>query len=271
ERGKRVFPESDKAHDVVKALEKQLRDKKVKVMLESRVDKIVSKDNKIESVLLFLINFIFVMLSSYTTQILILVLGIIVITSLVKIKNIKKVALIFTVLCLILLIFKNSIGDVIVTIFEKNVLPIHPDISMRMIEIGNVLKGNLGDTIDIQSRFSLSQMSINSFLKSPLFGIEFANYNTSVLNIGGHSEWFDDLGRYGAFGFSLISLILAKTKNIFYISKNRNYFLIFIVFFIVYGLFNPVIDGSIVAVFCIVVPNFDSVIFPFLYKKGNKV
>lgn len=52
ERGKRVFPESDKAHDVVNALEKQLRNKKVKVMLNSKVDKIVSKDNKIEKVIL---------------------------------------------------------------------------------------------------------------------------------------------------------------------------------------------------------------------------
>lgn len=52
ERGKRVFPESDKAHDVVNALEKQLRNKKVKVLLNSKVDKIVSKNNKIEKVIL---------------------------------------------------------------------------------------------------------------------------------------------------------------------------------------------------------------------------
>ena len=51
ERGKRVFPQSDKALDVVKALEKQVKDKKVKVMLNAKVNKIVAKDNKIEKVI----------------------------------------------------------------------------------------------------------------------------------------------------------------------------------------------------------------------------
>lgn len=52
ERGKRVFPESDKAHDIANALEKQINNKKVKLLLNTKVDKIVSKDNKIEKVIL---------------------------------------------------------------------------------------------------------------------------------------------------------------------------------------------------------------------------
>ncbi|MGL5346440.1 MAG: NAD(P)/FAD-dependent oxidoreductase [Peptostreptococcaceae bacterium] len=52
ERGKRVFPESDKAHDVVNALEKMVKKEKVKIMLNAKVDKIVSKNNKIEKVIL---------------------------------------------------------------------------------------------------------------------------------------------------------------------------------------------------------------------------
>ena len=51
ERGKRVFPKSDKALDVVKALEKQVKDKKVKVILNAKVNKIATKDNKIEKVI----------------------------------------------------------------------------------------------------------------------------------------------------------------------------------------------------------------------------
>lgn len=51
ERGKRVFPQSDKALDVVKALEKQVKDKKVKVILDAKVNKIVAKDNKVEEVI----------------------------------------------------------------------------------------------------------------------------------------------------------------------------------------------------------------------------
>ncbi|MGX9757432.1 NAD(P)/FAD-dependent oxidoreductase [Clostridioides difficile] len=52
ERGKRVFPESDKAFDVVKALEKQVKNKKVNILLNSKVEKIISKNNKIEKVVL---------------------------------------------------------------------------------------------------------------------------------------------------------------------------------------------------------------------------
>lgn len=52
ERGKRVFPESDKAHDVANALEKQIKNKKVDMILNAKVDKIVCRDNKIEKVIL---------------------------------------------------------------------------------------------------------------------------------------------------------------------------------------------------------------------------
>ncbi|RDY28581.1 NAD(P)/FAD-dependent oxidoreductase [Romboutsia weinsteinii] len=52
ERGKRVFPESDKAHDIANALEKQIKNKKVKIMLNTKVEKIVAKNNKIEKVIL---------------------------------------------------------------------------------------------------------------------------------------------------------------------------------------------------------------------------
>ncbi len=52
ERGKRVFPESDKARDVVDALEKQLNNKKVKLELNAQVSKILVKDNKVEGVVL---------------------------------------------------------------------------------------------------------------------------------------------------------------------------------------------------------------------------
>ncbi|MBO3442996.1 NAD(P)/FAD-dependent oxidoreductase [Clostridium sp. CCUG 7971] len=52
ERGKRVFPESDKAHDIANALEKQVKNKKVNLELNANVDKIVAKNNKIEKVVL---------------------------------------------------------------------------------------------------------------------------------------------------------------------------------------------------------------------------
>ena len=53
ERGKRVFTVSDKAVDVVRALEKQMRsNKNVEVLLNSKVDKIEAQDGKIKKVIL---------------------------------------------------------------------------------------------------------------------------------------------------------------------------------------------------------------------------
>ncbi|TAN70130.1 NAD(P)/FAD-dependent oxidoreductase [Paraclostridium sordellii 8483] len=52
ERGKRVFPESDKAKDVVIALEKQLNQNNVKVIYNAKVDKIEQKNGYVNSVIL---------------------------------------------------------------------------------------------------------------------------------------------------------------------------------------------------------------------------
>ncbi len=52
ERGNRVFPESDRAYDVCKALEKMIKSKKVKTIFNSGVKNILQKDNKIVGVVL---------------------------------------------------------------------------------------------------------------------------------------------------------------------------------------------------------------------------
>lgn len=53
ERGKRVFPVSDKASDVVAALEKQMRsNKNVEVLLNSKVDKIEAENGQVKKVIL---------------------------------------------------------------------------------------------------------------------------------------------------------------------------------------------------------------------------
>ncbi len=52
ERGDRLFPKSDKSSDIIKAFEKELQSKNVKIMLDSCVKKIVSQDKKIIKVIL---------------------------------------------------------------------------------------------------------------------------------------------------------------------------------------------------------------------------
>ena len=52
ERGGRIFPVSDKAEDVVYALEKELKSNNVKIIYNTSVNKIVTKEEKIKSVIL---------------------------------------------------------------------------------------------------------------------------------------------------------------------------------------------------------------------------
>lgn len=52
ERGNRVFPVSDSAHDISDALEKMVRKTGVKMMFNTKVEKIIVKENKIEKVIL---------------------------------------------------------------------------------------------------------------------------------------------------------------------------------------------------------------------------
>lgn len=52
ERGDRVFPESDKSSDIINALENEMVNRNVSILINSRVDKIIAHSNKIVSVLL---------------------------------------------------------------------------------------------------------------------------------------------------------------------------------------------------------------------------
>lgn len=52
ERGKRIFPQSDKSQSVIKILEKYLRKNKVKILRNAEVDKFRIQNNEIESIVL---------------------------------------------------------------------------------------------------------------------------------------------------------------------------------------------------------------------------
>ena len=52
ERGNRVFPASDHSSDVIKALEKELRRLNVQIMLNTRVSKLITDDNKAQGVII---------------------------------------------------------------------------------------------------------------------------------------------------------------------------------------------------------------------------
>ena len=52
ERGGRMFPESDKSSDIIKALNNGLKKARVEVKLNSKVTDVIVKDNKIQSLII---------------------------------------------------------------------------------------------------------------------------------------------------------------------------------------------------------------------------
>ena len=52
ERDKRIFPQNDKSQSVLKILEKYLKEQKVEILKNAEVDKIETKDNKIQKIIL---------------------------------------------------------------------------------------------------------------------------------------------------------------------------------------------------------------------------
>lgn len=69
-------------------------------------------------------------------------------------------------------------------------------------KIENILLVLFGETSldSISTRFSLFQLSLSSFLSSPVWGVG-AYYNTStVAYIGKHAQFMDDFARYGLLG-----------------------------------------------------------------------
>ncbi len=52
ERGKRIFPRSDKSQNVLKVLEKYLKEQKIEILKNAEVDKIENQNNKIQKIIL---------------------------------------------------------------------------------------------------------------------------------------------------------------------------------------------------------------------------
>lgn len=195
---------------------------------------------------LCILNFAYVILASYTTQLLFLVIGIIAITINQYVKiNIKKLGISLVIVLIFIILFHEQLGNGIVTLFNSNFFDfIHPDIKVRIIDIGVLLSGNVSDTIDISLRFDLIATSLESFFKYPIFGIPFNLYNVGNLNVGGHAQWFDSLARYGLLGCSLFVGWIWDVRSIFF---NKKYLgnIICIIFVILYGFFNPIIAGNL--------------------------
>lgn len=203
-----------------------------------------------------LVNFIYVVMSSYTTQLLFFAFGIglVIFNTIVKKKS-TRIFLIVLLILLVILIQTQLVS--LLTFLNESVFASNASVSDRINEIIKFLsEGNITGT-DFAKRVELISISLKSFAQNPILGIKYSNYNSisGGITIGSHCQWADDLGRYGIIGIIIWTVLLRSIwKKIFshnntsIIPVNSSIFL----YILVYGFFNPVIsEGTVLILFII--------------------
>ncbi len=113
------------------------------------------------------------------------------------------------------------------------------------------------------SRSNLVKLSIDSFIKSPIWGVG-AWYGTGsgAIYVGQHAQFIDDLARYGLLGFiPLFSFLIMGLKRIYKAKLEMHFYnrkvLGSILVFIALGFLNPIYISGFLASMFIVVPTLD--------------
>lgn len=116
----------------------------------------------------------------------------------------------------------------------------HQEIAKRFEEINYFTEGNRQNAGDINSRQNLSFISIETFFKHPVFGVNHKidpNIHVGQQGIGNHSEWFDSLARYGLFAFLLMYFLFDSLRR----QRQETDSGLVMFLFIILGFLNPVI------------------------------
>lgn len=200
--------------------------------------------------LLILIVFVFsIIRSEYTTAILLVP-----ITIFLSVLNRKRGLLhIITIVLVGILTILNI--DLILTTLIKMFESVSTTVSTRIVLLQISLHSS-SISGDMLERFNTYNLSLHSFIDSPVFG------NLVGLNnpIGGHSEFLDLLAHSGLLGFVIVfSLILILRKVFLRQLKSRDS--VFVVYFValVLSIVNPVFFPEVFYVL---------LVFPFIFNNS---
>ena len=205
---------------------------------------------------LFLLNFVYIVMSSYTTQVFFFVFGVFTVFFYTKIKKKSTRIVVIAIVGIALLIIQDQIVPFL-SYINETMFASNPPVNVRIKEIIRLLENGSITGTDLGKRVELITVSLTTFLNNPICGIEFNNYNSLEhgITIGSHCQWADDLGRYGLVGMffyiSFLRIIWNKLSKISGIEDNPVKSAVF-VYIMVYGFFNPVIsEGTVMFVLII--------------------
>jgi hypothetical protein len=184
--------------------------------------------------LFFFIGVFVVIRSLYMTAIVFLLIGIIVSFYYGKKRWLFKFFAIFVVMMFVFISYFFMI-DIDIPFLNDD----HNMVFSRMTEISHILQGDVDSAGDFTSRNDLSSNSLETFLSSPVIGVnheisDFAFYKGT--KIGGHSEWIDNLAKYGLFSILIIVFLFQSIKYSKYSLKP-----VFLIYFFI-GFFNPTLQ-----------------------------
>ena len=160
------------------------------------------RERIIVTLIMIIMALVFIVMAAYATAILILLLALIICLN-------NKKSLIFgigTVIILVILIFHEFIGNAIMALADS--VNYSKILSLRVKEFGYMLKTfeATGTYAGEEGRWQKLIDSFTTFTMHPIFG----GLGIRGSKIGGHSEIFDILGKYGLFGFVLLVIVFVN-------------------------------------------------------------
>lgn len=178
--------------------------------------------------------------SSYAIAVLMLILGVVLVLT---VRSKRTFYILLALSIVFLLVFPlNLSGRMLLDIV--NLFPNNTILKEKLFDLAQTIINIKDYHSQTMARLELYALSLKTFLKQPIFGINgpFGNKNDSI---GGHSGWFDIMAYFGLFvTIPLFASIMDNFRKILKLFKNhesKTGFYIIQFFFIVYGIINPIL------------------------------
>lgn len=216
------------------------------------------KTSTVVYVVIFALMALCVVLSLYTTALLLLAMGLVLAFLFSQYhRSPKRFRIIMGVLIglvAVCFLFRQQVADLVYAVTE----PLNFLLRARLRSVADMILGTSGDNWYAPDRRNeLAGYSLTAFSQHPILGVGYAGYEYGV--IGCHQEWFDMLGVGGVVGMAcflaVMGVMTVQTFRNARTSVDKASFLICLVMFVVLGFLNPCLNLPVLIAVYIVAPN----------------
>lgn len=225
----------------------------------------LSKELRFVMSFMVLSNIGIIIISNFATAMVFICMTVFFSLLLAKNINLKKMFGFIVVLLLVIFICRKGIGKIFFMLETNDMFSVV--MQHRLHDIGKILyEGELGWSFI--ARFNLMFISLDTFIKNPIFGVSF-DYGDAVV-LGFHDTWVTLLGYGGLFALFLVaSSIILFLKSIVKTIHNKYFIklcLSMLLIVLCLSFFNPILTKSILMISLGIMPSLDCV---YKSKRGN--